>query len=96
MEEMVFSPVHATRLINLHVRIAGYPNQRYPLLFRDYLKVTPLAAQAYARVKKALAHYHPDDIEAYCDIKDPVCDLIIQAAEVWAKSNQWQPGPSDC
>lgn len=91
-----FSPTQAKRLVNLHVRIIGNPNQRYPLLFRDYLRATPLSAQAYARVKMALAHYHPDDIYAYCEIKDPVCDLIIEAAEVWAKTNNWQPGPSDC
>jgi len=28
------------RPVNLHVRAAGRPNQRYPLLFRDYLAPT--------------------------------------------------------
>jgi len=90
-----FSAPKERRPMNLHVRVAGYPNQRYPLLFRDYLRTHPDAAEAYARIKKALAHYHADDIDAYYEIKDPVCDLIAQAAEAWAERSGWQPGPSD-
>jgi GrpB-like predicted nucleotidyltransferase (UPF0157 family) len=92
----LFGPAESARPVNLHVRIQGYPNQRYPLLFRDYLRAHPHSAEAYARVKQELARYHADDIEAYCDIKDPVCDLIIFAAEAWAGESGWQPGPSDC
>jgi GrpB-like predicted nucleotidyltransferase (UPF0157 family) len=65
--------------------VKGNPNQRYPLLFRDYLHANPEAAEAYARIKRALARYHADDIDAYYEVKDPVCDLIFQAAELWAK-----------
>ena len=83
------------RATHIHVRLRGLPNQRYPLLFRDYLRANPQSAEAYARVKQQLARYHADDIEAFCDIKDPVCDLILFAAEEWAKEITWQPGPSD-
>lgn len=83
------------RQVHVHVRLPGYPNQRYPLLFRDYLRAHPDSAEAYARVKRQLARYHADDIEAFCDIKDPVCDLILFAAEAWAAETGWQPGPSD-
>jgi hypothetical protein len=31
----------------------------------------------------------------YADIKDPVTDLIMVAAEEWAARTGWQPGPSD-
>jgi GrpB-like predicted nucleotidyltransferase (UPF0157 family) len=91
----LFGPVDGGRPVNLHVRVAGNPNQRYPILFRDYLRAHPDSAEAYARVKQQLARYHADDIEAYCDIKDPVCDLILFAAEAWAEQTAWQPGPSD-
>lgn len=77
------------RPTHLHVRAAGRPNQRYPLLFRDYLRATPSAAGAYAQIKVALARLHPDDAQAYYDIKDPVCDLIMDAAEMWAASTGW-------
>jgi GrpB-like predicted nucleotidyltransferase (UPF0157 family) len=29
------------------VRVAGWPNQRYALLYRDYLRAHPRAAGAY-------------------------------------------------
>jgi GrpB-like predicted nucleotidyltransferase (UPF0157 family) len=64
-------------------------------LFRDYLRANPAAAQAYAEVKRALAQYHANDQDAYYAVKDPVCDLIMGAAELWAVANRWQPGPSD-
>ncbi|MBA3826936.1 MAG: GrpB family protein [Ktedonobacterales bacterium] len=55
----------------------------------------PAAVGAYAEIKRQLARYHPDDQEFYYDIKDPVCDLIIAAAEEWARHSGWLPGPSD-
>ncbi len=77
------------RRTHLHVREAGRANQRYALLFRDYLRATHAAAAAYAQVKTALARLHPDDVEAYYDVKDPVCDVIMAAAEGWAKQTGW-------
>lgn len=90
-----FKQGEGMRATHIHVRIDGYPNQRYPLLFRDYLRSHADAAEAYARAKQQIAHYHADDIEAFCDIKDPVCDLILFAAEDWAKEVGWRPGASD-
>lgn len=83
------------RRVHLHVRISGRANQRYALLFRDYLRAHPASAASYAAVKQQLAHYHPDNATAYVTIKDPVCDLIMAAAEAWAVAHGWQPGPSD-
>lgn len=83
------------RPTHLHVRKAGNPNQRYPILFRDYLRADASAAEAYALIKFALARFHPTDAVAYYDIKDPACDLIMQAAELWASTSRWQPGASD-
>ncbi len=92
----IFKPPPGQRPTNLHVRLAGRANQRYALLFRDYLRAHPPIAQAYAQVKAALARYHPDDAEAYYDVKDPVCDIIMGGAEDWAASSQWETGPTDC
>lgn len=93
----VFKPPMSDRPVNLHVRLEGRANQRYPILFRDYLRAHPLIAQAYAQTKMALAQHHPEDnLAAYYDIKDPVCDIIIGGAELWAASVGWQAGPSDC
>jgi GrpB-like predicted nucleotidyltransferase (UPF0157 family) len=83
------------RRVNLHVRVAGRANQRYAVLFRDYLRASPATAVAYGQVKLALAAYHADDVDAYYAIKDPVCDIIMGGAEEWAATTGWAPGPSD-
>ena len=78
------------RLIHVHVRRQGSPNQRYPLLFRDYLRAHPHSAATVERIKRALARYHASDKVAYYDIKDPAYDLIWDAAQEWAEHNGWQ------
>jgi GrpB-like predicted nucleotidyltransferase (UPF0157 family) len=80
------------RASHIHVRVAGKANQRYALLFRDYLRAHPPAAAAYGLVKERMARAM--ERSDYVDAKDPVCDLIIQSAEVWARGG-WNPGPSD-
>ena len=90
-----YHPPEGMRPMHLHCRVAGRPNQRYPLLFRDYLRASPAAAEAYARVKIALARYHAGDADGFYAVKDPACDLIIAAAELWAATAGWQPGPAD-
>ena len=75
---------------NLHARTAGSPNERLALLFRDWLRAHPAAVPAYARFKATLADSVPD-LAAYADVKDPVVDLIIAAAEPWAAATGWTP-----
>lgn len=83
------APTHQ-RPTHLHVRAFGRPNQRYPILFRDYLRAHPVASAAYALIKTNLSHRHPDDVDFYYDIKDPLCDIVIDAAEEWARTTDWQ------
>ena len=83
------------RRVNVHVRVVGQANQRYPLLFRDYLRAHPHSAQAYATLKKDLAALLPDDVDRYVDVKDAACDLIYFAAEAWARTTGWSAGQSD-
>lgn len=88
-QKLYFRAPEKQRPTHLHVRTWGNPNQRYPLLFRDYLRSDDAAAAAYAQIKIALARLHGDDVVAYYDIKDPACDLIMQAAERWATATGW-------
>lgn len=90
-EKRYFRPPASWRPTHLHVRETGRPNFRYALLFRDYLRHSAAAAGAYARIKVALARAHPTDVEAYYAVKDPVCDLVMEAAERWASSVGWSP-----
>ena len=73
----------------------GRPNQRYPILFRDYLRAHAVASAAYAQIKISLSQRHPDEVEFYYGIKDPLCDIVIDAAEDWARITDWHMGPSD-
>lgn len=93
--KLFFRPPEGQRRTNLHIRQAGRANQRYALLFRDYLRVDPQARGAYQQIKEALARLHPDDMDAYYDVKDPVCDIVMAAAERWAAQTSYVPGPSD-
>jgi GrpB-like predicted nucleotidyltransferase (UPF0157 family) len=84
----LFFQAGSGRPVNLHVRVAGRPNQRYALLFRDYLRAHPESAAAYATLKRALAALGIDR-GAYADVKDAACDLIFIAAEDWAAQTGW-------
>ncbi len=95
LEKRLFGPPVGERSTNIHVRVEGRFNQRYALLFRDYLRAHPAAARAYAEVKRALARVVGDDQNAFYAVKDPLFDIIVAAAEEWASTTDWRPGPSD-
>ncbi len=94
-EKRYFRPPPDQRPTHLHVRAAGRANQRYALLFRDYLRTHPAAAGGYAELKRRLAAYCGDDRASYSGIKDPACDIIMASATDWASNIGWQLGPSD-
>jgi GrpB-like predicted nucleotidyltransferase (UPF0157 family) len=93
-EKFFFRPPPGQRRMNTHMRVQGRANQRYPLLFRDYLRTHPATAAAYAELKRRLAQ-HLADWHMYPDVKDPAVDLIYLAAEEWAANTGWKPGPPD-
>jgi GrpB-like predicted nucleotidyltransferase (UPF0157 family) len=71
--------------------MSGNPNQQYALLFRDYLRAHANSARIIELIKRELVKRHADDLEAYYDIKDPVYDLIWEAAQDWSRQSNWQP-----
>jgi GrpB-like predicted nucleotidyltransferase (UPF0157 family) len=88
--KLYFTHIPGQRAAHIHVRAAGRPHQLYPLLFRDYLRAHPHSAATVERIKRALVKYHTDDVDAYYDIKDPVYDLIWEAAREWAETTGWE------
>ena len=82
-DKRYFRAGEGMRRTNIHVRKLGMDNQRYALLFRDYLRANKQVALIYAELKRAISQYHSEDIEAYCLIKDPACDLIMDVAYRW-------------
>jgi len=95
LEKRTAASAPGERPANLHVRVAGRFNQRYALLFRDFLRARGVAAAGYAEVKRNLARFFADDVDSYYTLKDPVCDIIMAGAEVWAEATGWQVPPSD-
>lgn len=86
--------------IHLHVRESGRRNQRYPLVFRDYLRSSKRAREAYGLYKSRLAETvghrsHVSGTGPYLDLKDPVLDLIADAADRWSIEVGWHPGRAD-
>ncbi len=90
-EKFFFSQPEGQRRNHVHVRVDGNPNQQYPLLFRDYLRAHPNSTKSVELIKREIAKRHANDLDAYYDIKDPVYDLIWDAALEWARYIDWEP-----
>ena len=88
-EKIYFVERPHQRPTHIHIRKLGNPNQRYALLFRDYLRAHPKSVKTLELIKRELARYFPADWDAYYDIKDPVYDLIWDAAQDWAENSGW-------
>jgi len=51
----------------------------------------PNSARTIELIKREIVKRHPDDTDAYYDIKDPVYDLVWDAARDWATQTGWKP-----
>ncbi|MEM7017363.1 MAG: GrpB family protein [Pseudomonadota bacterium] len=80
---------------HIHVRKLGSWHQQFPLLFRDYLRISEADRALYASTKRQMAEKFRDDRFAYVEAKDPVIWEIMKRADVWAAESEWEPGPSD-
>jgi dephospho-CoA kinase len=89
-DKLVFSPRPGIRLCNVHVRVAGRANERYALLFREYLRANERAMRSWAEFKIRLAAVVPD-LTAYGQVKDPATDVLMESAERWAEATGWRP-----
>ncbi len=95
-QKRMFNERPGERRANIHIRRVGNPNQQYPLLFRDYLLAHPKSASSVELIKTQLARYHGEDAQAYYDIKDPVYDLIWEAALNWKATARAPAGGPHC
>jgi dephospho-CoA kinase len=82
--------IHASadpgRPANVHVRVDGWPNQRFALLFADWLRANPDVRSEYLAVKRdALAT--PDYVAA----KEPWFAQAYLRAWAWAAATGWRP-----
>ena len=87
--KLFFRGPSGVRPYHVHVRVPGNANHRYALLFRDYLRHHPQARLTVELIKRELARLHGDDADAYYAVKDPVYDLVWQAARSWSLTSGW-------
>jgi dephospho-CoA kinase len=73
------------RPTNVHIRVEGRPNQRFALLFVDWLKANPDVREEYLAVKRA-AESAPD----YAQAKEPWLSGAYSRAWEWADATGWR------
>ncbi|WP_185007633.1 dephospho-CoA kinase [Crossiella cryophila] len=81
------------RAANLHIRVAGLPNQRFALLFRDWLRALPAERAEYEAMKRDVAERFADEPTAaeYAETKEPWFDAAFERANLWAEDTGWSP-----
>jgi dephospho-CoA kinase len=77
----------------VHLRVDGWPNQQFALLFVDWLAANPDARQRYLAVKREAERATTPDsaIEAYVAAKEPWFLDAYRQAWAWADASGWRP-----
>ena len=88
--KLLASPSRDERRVHVHVRVLGSPNERFALLFRDFMRANDDARDAWALFKIELAKIAPT-VQDYVEVKDPATDVVIVVAERWASDVGWKP-----
>ena len=87
--------VHASadpgRPTNVHIRVDGWPNQQFALLFVDWLAADPEVRAEYVSVKRAAAERAGGDSDSYVAAKDQWFADAYRRAWEWADSTGWRP-----
>lgn len=87
--KLFFATPPGSRSGNVHVRVSGSPNERYALLFRDFMRANEATRDAWGRFKTELANA-TQNLLAYVSVKDPATDVLLALAERWAAETAWR------
>jgi dephospho-CoA kinase len=81
------------RPTNVHLRVDGWPNQQFALLFVDWLLANPDVREEYLAVKRDAEHAatHDGGITAYVAAKEPWFLDAYRRAWAWADASAWRP-----
>ena len=79
------------RPTNVHVRVDGWPNQRFALLFRDWLTADADARGEYLALERRVAAEGHATTDAYADAKEPWFVDAYPRAWAWAETTGWRP-----
>jgi GrpB-like predicted nucleotidyltransferase (UPF0157 family) len=91
LQKLYMREPEGERRAHIHVRELGRFNQRYALLFRDYLRASGAVRHEYELLKHRAARLFPDSIEGYLAFKEPVLHIIYESASLWAEKVGWMP-----
>ncbi len=82
------------RPTHIHIRVDGWPNQQFALLFTDWLKANPGVRTDYLAAKRAAAASGHRSVGAYADAKEPWFLDAYRRAWEWADGTGWRPAGS--
>ncbi|MGV9860869.1 dephospho-CoA kinase [Gordonia sp. NPDC003425] len=74
------------RPVNVHLRAAGSPGQRFAIDFRDWLRADAAAREEYTAIKRAAFDGADGDSEAYVAAKEPWFDEVYPRIAAWRGS----------
>lgn len=87
--------IHASadpgRPTNVHIRVDGWPNQQFALLFVDWLAANPDARADYLSVKRAAEKRADGEVASYVAAKEPWFLDAYPRAWQWADAAGWRP-----
>ncbi|WP_055404954.1 MULTISPECIES: dephospho-CoA kinase [unclassified Mycobacterium] len=87
--------IHASadpgRPTNVHIRVAGWPNQQFALLFVDWLNANADVREQYSRMKREADAAAGGDIMRYITAKEPWFRDAYRQAWEWADTTGWKP-----
>ena len=87
--------IHASadpgRPTNVHIRVDGWPNQQFALLFVDWLVANPDVRADYVAVKRGAENQGKGDTALYVAAKEPWFLDAYRRAWGWADSTGWRP-----
>lgn len=93
--ELWLKRIHASadpgRPTNVHIRVDGWPNQQFALLFVDWLRADPGARADYLNLKRAAEKGGGGETAAYVEVKEPWFLGAYRRAWEWADSTGWKP-----
>jgi dephospho-CoA kinase len=76
----------------VHLRVEGWPNQQFALLFADWLIANPVVREEYLAVKRrAEQSASGGGVEAYVAAKEPWFSEAYGRAWDWADASGWSP-----
>jgi dephospho-CoA kinase len=77
----------------VHLRVDGWPEQQFALLFVDWLVANPDVQDEYRAVKRQAeqAAAPGGDIKRYLAVKEPWFFEAYRRAWAWADESGWRP-----